>query len=141
MLDAATWSMHRVHATRGRQPKQRCREAAALHGARQTFMPLRQQQHPLSHLASSSSFSLLGAADYPVEMDTDALQPRIGMTSCCAKRCAKHKHEGHPAQSAYIRRVTLHVLGNYFRRVSLQVGQASQELRTSYALKLVDPEL
>ena len=27
------------------QPKQRCRETATLHGARRTFMPLRQQQH------------------------------------------------------------------------------------------------
>ena len=100
-------------------PKQRCREAATLHGARQTFMPLRQEQHHFVHYASSS-FSLLGAAHYPVEMDADALEPRIGMTSCCAKRCAKHKHEGHPAQSAYVRRIKLRVLGCQYRRVSLR---------------------
>ena len=47
------------------------------------------------------------------------LRWNLGTTSCRAKRCAKHRREMIPAQSARSTDIKLHVLGCQFKRVGL----------------------
>ena len=58
------------------------------------------------------------------------LRWNLGTTSCRAERCAKHRREMIPAQSARSTDIRLHVLGCQFRRVGLWgVGQVRLQLR------------